>query len=274
MGKNIPKVSTTFQFCDGGSCRKAKSEIAIREARAYLRNQGLWDNTHTIKTRCNGRCEDAPTWIVQPDNFWYKEVTPEKAISIVKSHTQDNKPVEEYLLYKDGWTSLLTNKEKAAVRPTFKHKTDIEHGEVLIARAFASDQHLYPLFQVLFKEPRPIAVQQNDTIVEIKTAHTVDYTDEYMVHVDGNEINLSLTIASIPKDISDEIANRKVSVAEVIWLKNSATFTKALRLKNKKGEHLATLWIKEEDTHTWEHILNIYLSMDPKHIRIEEHELQ
>ena len=108
MGKDISKVTTTFQFCDGGSCKKAKSELAVREARAYLRNENLWDTTHTIRTRCNGRCEDAPTWIVQPGNFWYKNLTPEKAVEIVKSHVDTQQPVNEYLLYKEGDTQLHT----------------------------------------------------------------------------------------------------------------------------------------------------------------------
>ncbi|MEW7277576.1 (2Fe-2S) ferredoxin domain-containing protein [Aquimarina sp. 2201CG1-2-11] len=270
MGKNIAKVTSTFQFCDGGSCRKAKSEIAIREARAYLRNQGLWDDTHTIKTRCNGRCEDAPTWIVQPGNYWYKNLTPEKAIAIVKSHTEKNEPVEEHLLYKEGWSVLLTDKEKVVTPPVFKHKTDPELGDALVARAFASDQHLYPLLQYFFREPKPIAVRQDTELIEISTPHLVDYSDDYQVTVKGNELDLQLTIAGIPKDISEEIAAHKVSVAEVIWLKKRAIFTKAIRLKNKKGKHLVTFWIREEDHRTWEHVLKIYLSMSPDKIRIEE----
>ena len=273
MGKNIQKVTTTFQFCDGGSCQKAKSEIAVREARAYIRNKGLWDDTHTIKTRCNGRCEDAPTWIVQPGNSWYKNVTPEKAVAIMQSHLEENQPAEEYLLYKEGWPAMLTDNEKTLASPVFKHKSDQEHGEVLIARAFASDQHLYPLFQYLFQNPQPITVQiGEDANVPIEQPHHVDYSDPYQVKITGPQLALILTIAGIPKDIDESIADCKVSVAEVIWLKKKTTFTKALRLRNKKGKHLVTFWIKEEDSSTWKHILKIYLSMLPNEIRIEENE--
>ncbi|AXT63041.1 (2Fe-2S) ferredoxin domain-containing protein [Aquimarina sp. AD10] len=271
MGKNIPKVSTTFQFCDGGSCQKAKSEVAVREARAYLRNQGVWDETHTIKTRCNGRCEDAPTWIVQPGNFWYKNVTPEKAVAIVKSHVEKEQPQEEYLLFKEGWSVLLTENEKTVAPPVFKYKKDIEYGEVLIARAFASDQHLYPLFQYFFQQPRPIGVQIGaGEIIVINQPHTVDYNDKYEVKITGEQLELALTIAGIPKDIAEDIADRKVSIAEVIWQRKKTIFTKVLRLKNKKGKHLASFWIKEEDNSTWEHLLTIYLSMQIDNIRIED----
>ncbi|KAA1245177.1 ferredoxin [Aquimarina sp. RZ0] len=270
MGKNIAKVTTTFQFCDGGSCQKAKGEMAIREARAYLRNQGLWDDTHTIKTRCNGRCEDAPTWIVQPGNFWYKNVTPEKAVSIVKSHMDQNKPAEEYLLYKEGWSILLTENEKTAALPLFKYKTEITIGELLIARAFASDQHLYPLFQYFFQESTSIGIQTGEQNIKIiDQPHKVDYSDKYDIKITGEQLQLTLAIGGITKDVSSTVTERKVSVAEVIWLKKKAIFTKALRLKNKKGKHLVTFWIKEDDENTWEHILKVYLSMPSNQIRIE-----
>ena len=90
MGKNIANTTHTFLFCDGGSCQKKGSEQVVRTARAYLRNNGLWNTTHTIKTRCNGRCEDAPTCIVSNGDYWYKELTPEKIIPIVKSHIETN----------------------------------------------------------------------------------------------------------------------------------------------------------------------------------------
>ncbi len=273
MGKNIQKVTTTFQFCDGGSCQKANSEIAVREARAYLRNKGVWEGTHTIKTRCNGRCEDAPTWIIQPGNFWYKNVTPDKAVVIMESHLEKDKPVEEFLLYKEGWAMMSSENEKTVPLPVFKHKIDSEHGDILIARAFASDQQLYPLFQYFFKDPKPIAVQIGEAPRStINQPHLVDYKDPYEVKITGKQVMLALTIAAIPKDINEDIATRKVSLAEVIWLKKKAIFTKALRLKNKKGKHLVTFWIKEDDHPTWEHILKIYLSMPNNEIRIEEYD--
>ncbi len=271
MGKNITKVTTTFQFCDGGSCQKAKGEIAVREARAYLRNAGLWEDTHTIKTRCNGRCEDAPTWIVQPGNFWYKNVTPEKAVTILKAHIEENQPATEHLLYQEGWSTLATENEKTLPLPVFKPQNDSVYGEVLVARAFASDQHLYPLFQYFFQEPKPIGIQVGEApIVDLVQPHQVVYRDAYEIEVKGAQVQFSLAIAAIPKDIAVPIAERKVSIAEVVWLKKKAIFTKAIRLKNKKGKHLVTFWIKEEDQRTWEHVLRVYLAMAPDQIRVEE----
>ncbi|QKX07077.1 (2Fe-2S) ferredoxin domain-containing protein [Aquimarina sp. TRL1] len=271
MGKNLTNVKTTFQFCDGGSCQRANSEIAIREARAYLRNEGAWDDIHTIKTRCNGRCENAPTWIVQPGNFWYKNLSPEKAIDIVSCHLNNTpEKVEEHLLYKEGWDTIKTDKERKVTLTSFTHKTDPHLGDALIAKAFASDQHLYPLFQYLFQKDKKIAIELNDGMFfDIKTPHVISYHEKYDLSITGDQINIKLAIAGIPKDADDNLVERKVTSAEVIWLKKTAIFTKAIRLKNKKGNHLVTCWIKEEDIASWHHILSIYLGMNPEHIRIK-----
>ncbi|MCH2194819.1 (2Fe-2S) ferredoxin domain-containing protein [Kordia sp.] len=265
MGKNISKVTTTFQFCDGGSCRKAKSEMAVREARAHLRNEGLWNDTHSIRTRCNGRCEDAPTWIVQPGNYWYKNLTPEKAVEIVDAHTKHNQPVDEYLLYQEGWDALATENEKTVAPVVFKEKNDAEFGEVLVARSSASDQYIYPLFKKLFEAPTNLRVSFPDgTISTIANPHTVTYTDTFDMIVEGTDIILA--IGPIPRAIEAEvdqvIKDRKVSVAEVIWDRNHLEDAACIRLKNKKGKHLLSLHISKKDTAHWEYVLRIYLQMD------------
>jgi len=117
MGKNIANTTHTFFFCDGGSCQKAGSEKVVRAARAYLRNNGHWDTTHTIKTRCNGRCEDAPTAIVYPGGSWYKELTPEKITPIVKRHLNNTPLLDAELLYKKGWEEQASDNERPAFKP-------------------------------------------------------------------------------------------------------------------------------------------------------------
>ncbi len=274
MGKNIAKVTTTFEFCDGGSCRKAQSELAVREARATLRNNGLWNDTHTIRTRCNGRCEDAPTWIVQPGNYWYKNVTPEKSIAIINAHTKDDKPVEEYLLYQNEWEDLRSDNERSSKRPVFISKEDAQYGKALIARAPASDQYIYPLAQFLFTQSISFGIQfPNQEIQVIENKHTVCYTDSYDLEIEGIAANFKIAIGPITKadekTVDTAVLDRKVGVSEVLWLQKNSIFTKAIRLKNRKGKHVVTFWIRDEDITTWEYILRIYLDMDPINPRIE-----
>ncbi|NQY06255.1 MAG: (2Fe-2S) ferredoxin domain-containing protein [Flavobacteriaceae bacterium] len=267
MGKNIAKSTITFEFCDGGSCRKAKSEIAVREARAHLRNEGFWDSTHTIRTRCNGRCEDAPTWIVQPGNFWYKNVTPEKAIEIVASHTNENTPIDEYLLYKDGWDEIDSDNERTIKPVMFKQKNDSEFGEVLVARAPASDQYLYPLFKKLFEAPEGLKILlPNSEEQYVFSSHNVNYTDTFDVNINGAETNFTLAIGPITKamenDVSEEIKSRKVGVVEVIWNQENDDYIAHVRLKNRKGKFLLLISIPLGDAYSWEYILETYLNMD------------
>lgn len=272
MGKDVSKVTTTFQFCDGGSCKKAKSELAVREARAYLRNENLWDTTHTIRTRCNGRCEDAPTWIVQPGNFWYKNLTPEKAIEIVESHTKTEEPIKEYLLYKEGDEQLNTDNEKTIPPVFFKSKEDAEFGAVLVARASASDQYIYPVFQKLFNTENTLDVFYNNEEYHITEIHSVSYSDLLDVEVTGNNINFKLAVGPITKameqDVDATILDRKVGVSEVIWFNNNEKHLGTIRLKNRKGKHLITFYIRKENPDLWNYILEIYLKMDITNPRI------
>lgn len=272
MGKDVSKVTTTFQFCDGGSCKKAKSELAVREARAHLRNNNLWDTTHTIRTRCNGRCEDAPTWIVQPGNYWYKNLTSEKAVEIVKSHTETQEPVADYLLFKDGDSKLNTENEKVVKPTSFKSKNDSEFGEILSARASASDQYIYAIFKKIFSFESGIYVSMNDEYYTISNKHNVSYVDDFDMVISGEEINFQLAIGPITKAMEQEIdasiLNRKIGVSEVIWLTENEKYSGAIRLKNRKGKHLITLYIGKENTDIWNYIIEIYLGMDILNPRI------
>lgn len=271
MGKNLTKVKTTFQFCDGGSCKKANSDLALREARAYLRNEDLWNNTHTIRTRCNGRCEDAPTLIVQPGNYWYKNLDAKKSVEIVKSHITKKEPINNYLLFANGWKSIKSDKERATILTVFKPKQDTTFGNTLICRSSASDQFLYPLFKKLFEQPKKLKISFNNNDVLITTAHHVEYSDAFDMVVSGNNIQFTLAIGpitkAIEKDVPQDIIDRKVGVAEVIWLKQSS-FIGAIRLKNRKGKHLITIHIPNTDEALWEYIFKIYLQMDLKTPRV------
>ena len=267
MGKNVAKAKTTFLFCDGGSCKKANSEMAVREARAHLRNEGLWDDTHSIRTRCNGRCEDAPTWIVEPGNFWYKNLTPKKAVEIIDSHTQNNKPIEEYLLYQNGWENMHSDNERPSKPFVFNEKTDSEYGNVLVSRSSASDQYLYPLFKKLFENYSDFSVRFPDNSeTTISKNHQVEYTDVFDMIVSGEETNFKLAIGPITKvmekDVAQEIKDRKVGVAEVIWDQENSEYIGYLRLKNRKGKFLMTISIPKRNSDAWNYFIGIYLNMD------------
>lgn len=70
--------------------------MALRRA---LAANGLDPAVHTARTRCLGRCEDGCTVVVQPDNIWYREVTPDVAEQIVAEHLLLDQPVRSHVSF-------------------------------------------------------------------------------------------------------------------------------------------------------------------------------
>ncbi len=258
MGKDISKTTHTFLFCDGGSCQKKGSEQVVRTARAYLRNNGLWNTTHTIKTRCNGRCEDAPTCIVNSNEYWYKELTPEKIIPIVKSHIENNQPVEADLLYQKGWEQMTSTKELAPFKPKpFELKNDEELGECFITKGFSSDQYLYPLFLFLFENAEGVILNLiNKTPIQFKDIISVDYSNTHTLELTTRRDTIELTIASVPKE-NKELQQSKISSTEYFYQKE--TQQTGIRFKNKFGKLIGKIIFDSIDNKVWEYCTSIQL---------------
>ena len=258
MGKNIANTTHTFFFCDGGSCQKAGSEKVIRAARAYIRNNGHWNTTHTIKTRCNGRCEDAPTCIISPGEYWYKELTPEKIIPIVKSHVNNNLPVESELLYQKGWEQQVSNNERTPIKPKpFALKNDQELGECFITKGFSSDQYLYPLFLYLFDNPEgAILTMANKNAISFEEIVAVNYSKTYTLELETKTASIELTIASVPKE-NKELQQSKISSIEYFHTKE--TKQTGIRFKNKFGELLGKIEFDSIENKAWEYCTTIQL---------------
>ena len=258
MGKNIAKSTHTFFFCDGGSCQKAGGEQVVRTARAYLRNNDLWNNTHTIKTRCNGRCEDAPTCIVYPGEFWYKELTPEKITHIVKGHINNDCPLETELLFKKGWEQQVSNKEIEPIKPKpFEFKKDDELGECFITRGFSSDQYLYPLFLFLFEKPKGVTLHiPLRESIPFQEIIDVNYSKEYTLELLTKKECLEFTIAAVP---SNDIAllQLKISITEYYYQKE--TGKTGIRFKNKFGDTLGKIELGSITNEPWKYCTKIQL---------------
>ena len=263
MGKNLAKSKTIFFFCDGGSCRKAGSEQSIRSARAHLRNKGLWDETHTIKTRCNGRCEDAPTWIVQQGGYWYKKVSPDKGKKIIDAHCEYQCPLVSELLFYDGQLHVDSEDERRPPKqPSFKLIYDEELGEGFKAKGFHSDQYLYPLFLFLKENPGNTRIVLPDyRSFDFSNLQSIDYTDAYQIkfHFGDNEEDIvRLVIALVPKTGPLNLIDQRVSACE--YFIKSSTDHKTIRLRDKNGHKLATIEIPSSDYAIWQYCLKIQLN--------------
>lgn len=258
MGKNIANTTHTFFFCDGGSCQKAGSEKVVREARAYLRNNELWDSTHTIKTRCNGRCEDAPTCIVSPGEFWYKELTPEKITPIVKKHIRDEQPVDTELLYKKGWEQQFSNNERTPLKPKpFELIRDKELEECFITKGFSSDQYLYPLFLYLKDNPKGVTLYKSSQVpIPFDEVDILDYSKAYTLELHTKTTSVEFTIASVPKD-NRGLQQSKISSTEYFYQKK--TQQSGIRFKNKFGDTLGKIEFDSLENKAWKYCTKIQL---------------
>jgi (2Fe-2S) ferredoxin len=106
--KDLTRVDRHGFLCNGSSCSDrgaADSTVALRDE---IRACGLDDRAHTTKTLCNGRCDDGPIMIVQPDGIWYKRVDPVTARQIVRTHVRAGVPVESHVLYRWGHATIAT----------------------------------------------------------------------------------------------------------------------------------------------------------------------
>ena len=97
--KDLTRVERHLFLCNGSSCAArgaAESTTALREE---IHARGLDECVHTTKTLCNGRCDDGPVVIVQPDGLWYKYVDPTAARRIVAEHLKAGAAVDAHVLY-------------------------------------------------------------------------------------------------------------------------------------------------------------------------------
>jgi len=259
MGKDLSQVSTTFYFCDGGSCRRAGSEQVIRAARAYLRNNDFWDQTHTIRTRCNGRCENAPTCIVQPGNYWYKKLSSDKILNILEGHIFDSKPSIEDLLYGEGFEKMVSEKERAQVMPKpFKEVEDEAWGTCWETKGFSSDQYLYPLFLFLQRVGGDNNFQiENGRSWKLNELVEVDYTHDYQLKLVFSSGETILNIGSVPKTAA--LKEQEAKITGSFYSLRKDTGEKKLYFKNKMGQLVATVYLSSSETVLWDYFVKIQL---------------
>ncbi|OJJ15018.1 hypothetical protein BKI52_39825 [marine bacterium AO1-C] len=270
MGKNLTQVTTTFYVCDGGSCRKAGSDPVMRATRAYLRNQGLWDTTHTIKTRCIGRCEDAPAAIVHPGDYWYKNLDAQNVIKVMKKHLEEDKPVEELLVFKEGSTVINSDKERPKKVPKpFSLVEDEDLGLIYSTRGFSTDQYTYPLFLYLAetKGPATLTFPHGQTH-SFRDIQSVEY-GKYQLEVVFNDATLAFTLAGIPKTEPMALQRSRVLVTEFFY-EAFRPEKRGIRLKDKMGRLLAIIWLDPADDTVWNYCLKVQLGMSEVLIQSED----
>ena len=81
--------------------RKDAEEVT-QALRKCIKEMNLDDDFHTIRTRCIGRCDDAPVAVLAPDNIWLKHIDYNECESLLNEIQSNEINNSENFLYKMG----------------------------------------------------------------------------------------------------------------------------------------------------------------------------
>lgn len=107
--KDLTKCARHLFLCNGSSCAENGAAEVTQTLRDEIRALSLDNQIHTTKTMCNGRCDDGPIVIVQPDGIWYKHVGKKTAKQIAYQHLKNDRVLNEFVLYRWGDEELHTD---------------------------------------------------------------------------------------------------------------------------------------------------------------------
>ncbi len=117
-----PAFEKEILVCGGTGCVSSDSSKIAENLKTEIENRGLAQKVQVLKTGCFGFCEKGPIVLVQPDNVFYVQVSPDDAKEIVEQHIVGGTRVER-LLYEEP---LLKKKiEKSKDIPFYKKQIRI-----------------------------------------------------------------------------------------------------------------------------------------------------
>jgi len=100
---------------EGVPCCAARGSVQVLESlRREVNARGLQDEVQVTTCGSLGLCEHGPNMVVYPDGVWYSGVTPADIPEIVRSHFQEDKPVERLMRTDPAavLAEILSNREK------------------------------------------------------------------------------------------------------------------------------------------------------------------
>jgi (2Fe-2S) ferredoxin len=111
-------------ICNGSSCMRKGGEEATQAIRNKVTELDLDETVHTTRTRCNGRCKDAPVAIVYPSGDWYKQVTETVAHRIVEEHLAGGCSVKESIIYEYDQNGFVSPENSDSIEGIDKVKSN------------------------------------------------------------------------------------------------------------------------------------------------------
>jgi NADH:ubiquinone oxidoreductase subunit E len=84
MGKDYNKIKNFIFVCNGSDCKSSGAKDLEKLFSQELKSMGIRDKTKIIKTKCTGRCKEAPVVVV--DNNWLTKVKLKNVGDILKEN--------------------------------------------------------------------------------------------------------------------------------------------------------------------------------------------
>jgi (2Fe-2S) ferredoxin len=107
--KDLINTKKCLFICNGGCCMKKDAEEITLAIRKCIKEMGLDDDYHTVRTKCIGRCDDAPVAMLSPDNIWLQQIDAENCKLIIEQIEKQKISESDYFLYKMGENSINSN---------------------------------------------------------------------------------------------------------------------------------------------------------------------
>ena len=85
-------LSPRIIVCRGRSCRRYHAEQVIDEF-----HQKLPSEVELITVPCLGQCGNGPMVLIESDQTWYSEVSPQEVVIIIDQHIINHSAVKEML---------------------------------------------------------------------------------------------------------------------------------------------------------------------------------
>ncbi|MFW5980864.1 MAG: NADH-quinone oxidoreductase subunit NuoF [Halanaerobiaceae bacterium] len=111
--------------CAGSACVSNKAEEIIDRLKEELEKVDLQSEYEIVETGCSGSCDFGPLMVVEPEEIFYVNLSPEDVNNIVREHFLNNRVVKE-LLYENPDTkekkktlneiSFFKNQKKIALK--------------------------------------------------------------------------------------------------------------------------------------------------------------
>lgn len=121
--KDLINTKKCLFICSGGSCMKKDAEKVTQNIRKGIKDMKLNDEYHTVRTKCMGRCDDAPVLMLAPDNIWLKNIQSKECEHLLKSIQKEKIKESTYFLYQSG--DMFINSDSIPTKHREKLKTQV-----------------------------------------------------------------------------------------------------------------------------------------------------